>query len=198
MEDLVNLRLQKQKQSWYILKHYPMIWIGSVLLLIGLSGDALSCYRSDNLSTITISDGMFLVIFALITSIVIFALITSIGLFLIIIAVAKIDQNRFYDRSERFSDDSLYRLLFDRVFITPNGYFVPDSPDTSLLYLMLNRLLQYDLNFEFETFKDGDTKIITGVSKKHQSQVTLTATLVDATDVNLYKNVRLTLNEKNN
>lgn len=189
MEDLVNLRLQKQKQSWYILKHCPMIWIGSVLLLIGLSGDALSCYRSDNLSTITISDGMFLVIFAL---------ITSIGLFLIIVAVARIDQNRFYDRSERFSDDSLYRLLFDRVFITPNGYFVPDSPDTSLLYLMLNRLLQYDLNFEFETFKDGDTKTITGVSKKHQSQVTLTATLVDATGIDSYKSIRLTLNEKNN
>lgn len=193
MEDLVNLRLQKQKQSWYILKRYPMTWIGTILFLAGLSGMSLLSVSTN--TTAANIDDINPIDFSLM---LVAGLITSLGLFLDFKAIAKIDQNRFYDRSERFSDDSLYRLLFDRVFITPNGYFVPDSPDTSLLYLMLNRLLQYDLNFEFETFKDDDTKTITGISKKHQSRVTLTATLVDATDIDSYKNIRLTLDEKNN
>lgn len=193
MEDLVNLRLQKQKQSWYILKRYPMIWIGIILFLAGLSGTFLLSVSTN--TTAANIDNIDPIDFSLM---LVAGLIMSLGVFLDFKAIVEIDQNRFYDRSERFSDDSLYRLLFDRIFITLNGYFVPDSPDTSLLYLMLNRLLQYDPDFEFETFEDGDIKIVTGISKKHQSQVTLTATLVDATDIDSYKNVKLTLNEKNN
>lgn len=193
MKDLVNFRLQKQKRSRYVLKRYPMIWIGIILFLAGLSGAFLFC-SSVNTSATSIStiDCLFILV---VDS------ITALGIILIVNVIhnitRNIDQNQFYTEEAKFSKDSLYLLLRDRVSITSNGYFIPNSPDTALLYLMLNRLLQYDIDFEFETYKGGDTQIVTGISKKHQSQVTLIATLVDATDTASYKNVRLTLNEKN-
>lgn len=199
MNDLVNTRLQKHKKHWYKTPYYPKIILSITLFLIGITGVFSTAVLWDAKAK-TDTYSMFLMTCAIIASI-----ITGTGAIMFIDTVDKINRNYHTIINKKYTNDSLYDIVSSYM---KNGYFTPFSLQSSLLYLMVNRLLQYDLEFEFKKTENilpdkynphRYSRIITGISKKHQTQVTLRASIKKIPNNNhLYKNIELTLTETDN
>lgn len=194
MNDLVNIRLQKHKKHWYKIPYYPKIILSSTLFLIGIIG-IFSTAVLWNAKTDTYS--LFFMTCAIVASI-----ITGTGAIMFIDTVDKINRNYHTIMNKKYTNDSLYDIVSAYM---KNGYFIPFSLQSSLLYLTVNRLLQYDPEFEFKKTEDiipnkynnyQYSRIITGISKKYQTRVRLKASLKKIpNDSYSYKDVELTLTE---
>lgn len=196
MNDLVNIRLQKHKKHWYKIPYYPKIILSSALFLIGIIGVFSTAVLWDAKAK-TDTYSLFFMTCAIIASI-----ITGTGAIMFIDTVDKINRNYHTIMNKKYTNDSLYDIVSAYM---KNGYFIPFSLQSSLLYLTVNRLLQYDPEFEFKKTEDiipnkynnyQYSRIITGISKKYQTRVRLKASLKKIpNDSCSYKDVELTLTE---
>lgn len=196
MNDLVNIRLQKHKKHWYKVPYYPKVILSIALFLIGITGVFSTAILWQKANTFS----LFFITCAIIASI-----ITGTGAIMFIDTVDKIKRNYNTIMNKKYTNDSLYDIVSA---YTKNGYFIPFSLQSSLLYLTVNRLLQYDPEFEFKKTENiipnkynnyQYSRIITGISKKYQTRVRLKASLKKIpNDSCSYKDVELTLTETDN
>lgn len=187
------------KKHWYKTPYYPKIILSIALFLIGITGVFSTAVLWDAKAK-TDTYSLFFMMCAIIASI-----ITGTGAIMFIDTVDKINRNYHTIMNKKYTNDSLYDIVSAYM---KNGYFIPFSLQSSLLYLMVNRLLQYDPEFEFKKTENiipnkynnyQYSRIITGISKKYQTRVRLKASLKKIpNDSCSYKDVELTLTENDN
>lgn len=180
-KDLVNLRVQSHKNLMELLKQfYP-----ALIILIGFGGCVLFAWLGNTKNNSTTLNDWFAVLTVVFLCI---GLFPSIWYFL------------------DFVNDTLpegFSKIYDDSFYTPSlfsasGYFIPDDIDQAIIYLAMNKLLEYDpkiefLDWHFVNYAD-DQIVVKGRSTSHHTNVSLKIHLRRAEDNIAYKDVNLKIN----
>lgn len=183
-KDLVNLRVQFHKNLVELLKQlYPVL-----IILIGFGGCALFAWLGNTRNNSTTLEEWFDVLTVV---------FLCIGLFPSIWYLLDFMNDTLPEGFRKIYDDSLYKSSW----FSASGYFIPNDIDQAIIYLAMNRLLEYDPKIEFLGWNYVDYShnydheiVVKGRSMSYHTNVSLQIHLNRAEDNVAYKNVDLKIN----